>query len=188
MNSIVEIINEFRPALRFLLVFVTCYIIMSLTYGFFIESYGDLVDPWTRNVSHQVAFLLSSPDNAVVAIDSHGTRSCSLASNQGEVLSVFEGCNGLNVMILFISFLIAYKGPLVKSALFALSGIIIIHLVNLGRVAMLYLVAQHYPNYMYFTHKYLFTAIIYAIVFGLWYLWVSKYNPDPKLPKVATNT
>jgi exosortase family protein XrtF len=188
MNRVVKLVKEFKPALRFLGVFLACYVAMSLAYGFFIESYGDQVDPWTRNVSQQVAFFLSGPDNPVVAIDSYRTRSCSLASNNGEVLSVFEGCNGLNVMILFISFLIAYRGPLRKFLMFSVIGLLIIHVVNLGRVAMLYLVAQYYPNYMYFTHKYLFTAVIYAIVFGLWYIWVSKYNANPKLTKVATNT
>ena len=183
MSSITKTINEFRPALQFLGVFISCFVIMSLIYGLFIEHFGEMVDPWTMMISKQVAYLLSVIDSPVMAIESVTTRACSLAGQHGVVLSVYEGCNGLNVMILFVSFLIAYRGPMKSFLWFSLIGVIIIHVVNLTRVVLLYYVALLYPSYMYFTHKYLFTAIIYVVVFGLWYLWVSKYNTQPTLAK-----
>ena len=188
MNNVRHTISEFKPALRFLLVFIFCYVVMSLLYGLFIESYGDKIDPWTKHISQQVALVLSSQNNPVEVIDGYGTRSCVLADREGQVISIFEGCNGLNVIILFLSFLIAYQGPIKRFVLFSLVGVILIHLVNIGRVAMLYFVAKNYPGYMYFAHKYLFTAIIYAVVFLLWYLWVNKYNAIPKFTNQSTNT
>ncbi len=188
MKEIRRFIVEFKPALQFLGVFVISYAVLSLAYGFYIESFGDKVDPWTRSVSKQTAYFLSKSREQVISIDSYRTRSCALATAKGEILSVYEGCNGLNVVILFISFLLAYKGPVKKFLVFSSIGIILIHAVNLARIGLLYFVAQHYPNYMYFTHKYLFTTVIYAVVFGLWYLWVSKYNANPKIFKIAPGT
>jgi len=165
--------------------FVGCYFVMSIAYGLFIESYQEEVDPWTRKVSQQIAVFLSWTGDDVFVLDSYRTRSCILANEDKQVISVFEGCNGLNVMILFISFLVAFKGPLKKFVGFAIIGVLLIHLVNIGRVAMLYYVAEYLPEYMYFTHKYLFTAVIYLVVFVLWYLWVSKINANPKLSKIS---
>lgn len=51
-------------------------------------------------------------------------------------------------------------------------GILIIHLINLGRIYLLFLVALYRPNYLYFTHKYFFTGIIYIAIFALWYIWI----------------
>jgi len=185
VKSAINLIKEFKPALQFLGVFIVCYVAMSLVYGLYIESYGEKIDPWTKTVAQQVAMLVTTTDESVVILDSYHARSCSLANSGGEVLSVFEGCNGLNVIILFLSFLIAYRGPVKKFIIFAIVGVIIIHVVNLGRVAMLYYVANSFPHFMYFTHKYLFTAIIYAVVFGLWYLWATKYNANPILSKTS---
>jgi hypothetical protein len=34
------------------------------------------------------------------------------------------------------------------------------------------------PRYLYFTHKYFFTAILYVVVFVLWIWWVRRYATD----------
>ena len=183
MKSIKWFYNEFKPALHFLMVFIGVYVALSILYGLYIESFGENVDPWTRNVTDQVAFLLSGSDNSVYVIDRYNYRACSLGNQSGSVIAVFEGCNGINVVILFIAFVVAYRGPVKKSILFTLAGVLIIHVVNLARVSGLYFVAKLFPDYMYFTHKYLFTAVIYAVVFALWYLWVSKYNVHPKFSR-----
>ena len=55
-------------------------------------------------------------------------------------------------------------------------GLLVIHLVNLARISLLYFVSIRYPRYMYFAHKYFFTAVLYAAVFMLWVWWVRKYS------------
>jgi exosortase/archaeosortase family protein len=60
-------------------------------------------------------------------------------------------------------------------------GLAVIHVANLGRIVLLFLVSLYEPEYLYFTHKYLFTAFIYLFVFLLWILWVMKIaKPKPK--------
>jgi exosortase family protein XrtF len=91
---------------------------------------------------------------------------------------VYEGCNGLNVMIIFVAFLVAF-GPIGRTlAWFIPLGLFIIHLVNLARIGLLFWVSLYMPKYMYFTHKYFFTAILYVVVFVLWIWWVRRYASD----------
>jgi exosortase family protein XrtF len=92
------------------------------------------------------------------------------------VLAIYEGCNGVNIMIIFIAFLVAF-GPMEKSLLFfALIGIVIIHLMNLARITLLFWVVLYLPDFTYFMHKYFFTAILFVIVFVLWIVWVRRFS------------
>jgi len=89
-----------------------------------------------------------------------------LSNDVKVILSVYEGCNGINVMIVFVAFLAAFGGSLKKMSWFLPAGIILIHLSNLARIILLYFVAVGYRHYFYYVHKYIFTAVIYMMVFA----------------------
>jgi len=91
------------------------------------------------------------------------------------VVNVYEGCNAINVSILFVAFLFAYIGTIKRTVIFALLGLIAIYIFNLLRVAGLFLVAKYFPDQLYLMHKFVFTGVIYAFVFFLWFLWVKKF-------------
>jgi exosortase/archaeosortase family protein len=59
---------------------------------------------------------------------------------------------------------------------FVPTGLLIIHVVNLARIGLLFFVAEYQPDFMYFTHKYFFTAILYIIIFLLWMIWVKRFS------------
>jgi exosortase family protein XrtF len=88
------------------------------------------------------------------------------------ILRVYEGCNGINVMIVFVAFLFAFQGLSRRGSVFILIGLMIIHLANLLRIVLLFWVAKEYQIYFYYVHKYIFTAILYVIVLLLWWVWV----------------
>jgi exosortase/archaeosortase family protein len=67
------------------------------------------------------------------------------------------------------------------------AGLIVIHIFNLGRISLLYFVAQRYEEYFYLFHKYFFTAIIYVVVFLLWALWVLKFVGVGRKPVINAN-
>ena len=54
------------------------------------------------------------------------------------------------------------------------AGILMIHLANVIRIALLFWVAKHHETWFYYVHKYIFTAALYVIVLLLWWVWVSK--------------
>lgn len=170
----IQLIKENRKALRFLLVFVVTYLSLNTAYGLYINSYYPTSDPFTQWVSGQVVWLLRFFDPDIRDFISSDGEYIAIANGRENLIFVYEGCNGLNVFIVYLSFLLAFTGSLRQTIQFIFAGLIGIHVLNLGRITALYGVAFYFPDQLYFFHKYLFTGIIYVIVFVLWYLWVKR--------------
>jgi exosortase family protein XrtF len=169
-----SIFNENKPALLFLITFVGLYLLLNTLYGLYVNSFLPQPDPITILVSKQVAGCLSLADTTITSSVMSGSKYVPIRNSYRTVIEVFEGCNGINVMIVFISFLLAYRGKLKATLLFGSVGIVVIHMMNLFRVSMLYGIELYFPRYLYFFHKYLFTGMIYAVVFLMWYLWAKR--------------
>src|SRR5258707_10927806 len=107
MKVNLEFIKENKRAIRFLLVFAGLYLVMNTVYGFFIQHYYPTSDPFTKIVSSQVAWILSFFDSSVTEYPSAYSEYIAIANDRQNMIYVFEGCNGLNVMIVYISFLVA---------------------------------------------------------------------------------
>jgi len=167
-------IKEFKPTIFFLLKFFGLYLIGNLLYGWYVTSWYPQPDPLTQWVTSQSAMVLDLFGYDTSVHDYPGKPTTYIAWNGKGIVSVYEGCNGLNVVIVFLAFLFAF-GPYKKAlAWFTPLGLLIIHVANLGRIVLLFLVSIHMPDVLYFTHKYLFTAFIYLFVFLLWIWWVVK--------------
>jgi exosortase family protein XrtF len=197
--------NDFKPTLLFLFRFFLTYGLLSAAYGFYIQSYDRLqpsqTDPSTQWVVQQVSFLAEilgytteieeQAHNRYADLPSEQTFDTLLLDNK-RAIAVEEGCNGLSVMILFVSFVLAFGGKWKKAIWFVPLGLVIIHLANLLRLLILaVLKADHDGNYFHFFHKYGFTAVIYFAVFVLWYVWVQflvSNKPSSNLDKSAEQT
>ena len=170
----IKLVKEFKTPILFLVKFLTLYLVLNLGYGLFINHYSPLPDPITFIVTKHTNDLLHVIGYSTTVMIDNEHPYVILSESNRKLLSVYEGCNGLNVAIIFIAFLMAY-GKLTKKLLWFIPlGLVMIHLINLARISLLFYVTKYLPNYLYFTHKYLFTAIIYAIVFFMWYLWLFK--------------
>lgn len=161
-------------AIRFLLVFVGVYLTLNTMYAFYIEHYRPSSDPFTQSIAKQAAVLLRAADPSIQITPSASTPFVSLYDDRGHVIDVFEGCNGINVMVVYISFLLAFWGSWRLLAMFAVGGMVVIHAMNLIRITLLFGVVCYFPDQLYFFHKYLFTGVIYVVVFVLWYFWVKR--------------
>lgn len=170
--STVSLWNEFKPSILFLAKFVIVYLIGNVLYGLFVTSYEPGPDPATHLVSVQTAWILEVGGFDVSYRDQATKATTQIIHDNRAVLAIYEGCNGINTAIVFLAFIVAF-GPLNGRAVwFMLAGLIAIHMANLARIVLLFLVAEYNPEYMYFTHKYLFTAFLYLVIFVLWFVWV----------------
>jgi exosortase family protein XrtF len=166
--------KEFRPTILFVVKFLGMYLVGNLLYGLFITSYSPTADPVTSWVTHQTAYILNLIDPPVVAY-AKASKATVIIENVKPIVGVYEGCNGVNVVIVFLSFVFAF-GPLHKKLLwFVPAGILVIHLANLFRIGLLFFISRDYPHQLYFFHKYFLTAFIYAVVFILWFVWL-RFN------------
>jgi exosortase family protein XrtF len=172
----VKMLQEFKPTIIFLVKFVVLYVAGNLLYGLYVTQFHPRPDPATRFAAEQTSFVLHLVGWDTETEDANGIPNTMIKYGEHAILLVYEGCNGLNVAILFLAFLLSF-GPISKTLLWFIPlGLMLIHLANLTRITLLFYVASYWPKYMYFTHKYLFTAILFVVVFALWVWWVRRYS------------
>lgn len=171
--------NEVKPTLRFLGIFLGTYLTISTLYGLWIESLGTRPDPVTVEVSREVVGLLRiAGEPATFQVNPNGPTVWVMKENR-KVLNVFEGCNGVNVLIVFLGFILAFGGAGKRQVVFLAAGFLIVHVSNLARIIWLYALSSYNEKLFYYFHKYLFTAAIYAVVFLLWWFWVTRWYKAP---------
>ncbi|SMG11041.1 exosortase family protein XrtF [Marivirga sericea] len=168
--------QDFKPSILFLAKFIGLYIILNVLYGFYLDASKGEADIMTKWVTEQTATIIGTYEDKIGTGPKDDLKSIYIYKESSAILSVYEGCNGLNVMIIFVSFLIAYGKIGARLLWFIPLGLVVIHLFNILRILLLFHVTISMPDFLYFSHKYLFTAFIYIAVFGMWALWIFKVN------------
>jgi len=172
----VSLYKDFKPSILFLAKFIGLYIVLNIGYGFYLDASKGEADFMTKWVTEQTASVIDMYEDKISTSPKEDLKSIFIYQDSQAILSVYEGCNGLNVMVIFISFLIAYGKAGSRMLWFIPLGIVVIHLFNILRILLLFHVTISMPDFLYFSHKYLFTAFIYLAVFGMWALWIFKVN------------
>ena len=86
-----------------------------------------------------------------------------------------ERCNGVKLFGVFSIFIIAFPGNIKTKIWFIPLGILIIHLANVIRIAILTIISSYNPSILDFNHNVTFQVIVYAIILILWFIWLKKY-------------
>lgn len=174
-----SLVVQYRPFLLFLVKFIGTYIVLTSIYRFYLAGFDFAtfeVDTVTRAVGWQVEkFLQMFGANAFV-LPNPGQASLRLFYGMKFVARIVEGCNGLSVIILFISFIIAFTGRLKVTAIYIISGSLLIHMLNIVRIALLAIGLYYFPSLENMLHEVVFPLFIYGVVFGLWVIWVNKFS------------
>ena len=169
----------YRPFLLFLTTFFGIYLVATFFYQSYLNSFiGQTykIDGFTTLVAQQSHFILTFFDKNAQTMVSKNDVSMLLFYKNTNVSKVVEGCNAMSIIILFVSFIIAFAGKLKSTVLFAFFGIIVIHVVNVLRIAVLSVMFYEFPRYKSILHGIVFPFIIYGIVFILWIIWTNKFS------------
>ena len=181
--------QTFRPTIMFLLKFGLTYGILSALYGWYLHPFEAVSPPAPDGVTIEVrrhTVWILDVLGYEAAMRPHTDEASVLVSVDGiDAVRIFQGCNGMSMFILFAAFIIAFTGTWRRTLWFIPAGLVFIHGSNLARLVALSLISLHYPQHMYFFHKYGFTIIIYVSVFLLWVLWVGKVHRPRALPQAA---
>jgi len=174
-----EIVRNNKAVLKFLLVFFGSYTLLALLYQVFLNHvtfegyYPDVITHHVATQSYNVIDFLGF--DASIFKDS-SSPSMVIAINNENVVRVIEGCNSISVIILFLSFVLAFFKGLKSTLLFIMLGAVSIYIINIIRVALLVLGLYFYKDYGDFLHDILFPLFIYGVVLLLWLIWIRKYK------------
>ena len=169
----------YKPFLVFLGKFLLTYLLLTLVYKSYLSQYDVQqfeVDSFTELVAEQTKDLMVL-FNCDAGIKPNVKESAiNIYYNQRSMARIIEGCNGLSVIILFISFVVAFSGKIKPTILYILGGSLLIHILNVSRIALLCVLMYYYPKQQHFLHGVLFPLFIYGVVFLLWIIWVNKFS------------
>ena len=172
---------QFKPFLIFISTFFAAYILLTVIYKFYLNSFeATEVDGITNVVGHNVDQLMRLFNCDISIFKSAFDPYLEVWYNQKYTLRIVEGCNAVSVFILFVSFVIAFSGKFKTTLLFILLGIFIIYVFNVIRIALLTILLFHFPEHEHILHGVLFPLIIYGMVFILWVIWVNKFSKYAK--------
>ncbi|CAN5735511.1 hypothetical protein BH10BAC3_BH10BAC3_31070 [soil metagenome] len=96
--------------------------------------------------------------------------------NNTSVIRIGDPCNALDLMALYIGFILCIPTNAKRVLLFIAGGIIAIFILNTLRCNALAWLAINKNEWVDFAHKYAFTAIVYCVIFYGWVLYTNKYK------------
>lgn len=170
---------KYKSVVRFILTFLIVYFVLTLAYKLYLdvsESSKYYPDYFTNVVAKQSEALLNAVGYTAVITPHPDEASMKLIINNKFVGRLVEGCNSISIIILFISFMVAFAGKFKATFLYIISGSVLIYVVNLIRIVVLSIGLYHYPWRREILHTVIFPLIIYGMVFLLWMFWVNRFS------------
>lgn len=160
-------------------------IIWQLVYGLFLFPTRILDDSLTRFTGIATEEVLSffysdrsfKTEHLLIAsseqADSTQIGTALVWMGEQPLINIVDTCNGLNMYVLFIGFILAFPALTRLKVSFGILGLVTLIVVNIARCVGLAALQIHHPSLTVFAHHYIFNVLTYAAVFGLWY-WFTK--------------
>ncbi len=174
---------KYKSVLKFILTFLMVYVVLTIGYKLYLDfSNGSRFYPdyFTNLVAKQSESLINTLGYQAKVVAHPDEPSMKLLVNSKFVARVVEGCNSISVIILFVSFIIAFAGKFKATFVYILTGSTLIYIVNLIRIAILSIGLYNYPWRKDILHTVIFPMIIYGMVFVLWMFWVNRFSKNRK--------
>jgi exosortase/archaeosortase family protein len=179
-----------KPVRKFLLMATILFVVWKAVYLLFLLPGRVLDKPLTYVIGKGTAATLrlfnpSGDYNAIPAMHPKGFGNQGLEpvmavrSGQTGLLDIADVCNGLELLVLYAGLILCLPATRNRKLAYIIGGIIGIEILNVIRCAGLVLIYLHKPEWLDFSHHYLFTFVVYAFIFWLWYL----FSRDPEFAK-----
>lgn len=118
-------LKEFKPALWLIAKFFIAYIVLTLLYSQYLQHFSELkqlADPFTAWVADSTAQVMQwlgfNADSEQVS----GETFRRFLLNDRYICIINEGCNAIAIMIIFVSFIIAFSKRFLPSFLYSVGG------------------------------------------------------------------
>lgn len=170
---------QYKPFLLFLGKFLLSYLLLTFVYKSYLSQFDVKkleIDGITQLVATQTKDLMVFLHYDADLKPNLTELGIKFFYNQRFMARIIEGCNGVNVIILFVSFVIAFSGKIKATILYIIGGSLLIYILNLIRIALLCVLMYHFPKQQQFLHGVFFPLFIYGVVFMLWLIWIRKFS------------
>lgn len=151
-------------------------ITLTLLVGFFFLIRLDWVEnsisaPYTRFVAACSRALLRA-----IGTDVEGSGS--LISSSNFAVNILHVCNGLEAVAIFFAVVLAFPAPPRSKLVGIAIGFPALFVVNLVRIAVLFMIGAKTPDIFESVHYYYSQALVILITVIIWLVWVGRIVPN----------
>jgi exosortase/archaeosortase family protein len=168
-------VNNMRIASFFARLFLL-FSVWFVFYNMILKPPRILDRPLTNFIAASVAKCINiiTPDNAVSWEEGKEGERANLVRNDKKVFGIQDVCNGIDLMFIYAGIIILLPSSYKRKIAFCTVGIGVIILANIVRVCALYFIFKYQQSAFDFSHHYLFTILMYLLIFFGWLLFIKK--------------
>lgn len=160
------------------------FIVWKIVYSFFLYDSKFLDYPLTTHVAEASTVFLNNSiflsgfttQRVFIEDDSLIIEASEIYHNDKLVLFIADACNGLELMVLYIGFIVCMPSKFWRKVIYILLGVIFIDIINILRCSGLIYLREYFHAYFDFAHHYLFKAVVYAATFLMWMVYSRKIS------------
>lgn len=172
------------PATRFILKSVFCVALWRIIYVFILQPIRFPDKILTLFIGKGTIifvnlFSKSGPTKAY-CIESRYRPEVMLVRDNHSILRIGDACNGLELMLIYAGVIALLPGKTNNKVFHISFGFVALLLTNMLRCAGLEWVYEFYRPLFETTHHYLFTLVMYVIIFYGWVLYINKLKNNAK--------
>jgi len=178
LSSQVEKWSKIDPGKLFIAKSVACVVIWRLLYVYILRPIRFPDKLLTEFIGKGTAIVINSLSNSkaprVYSTDNNSLGEAILVRNYHTILRIGDSCNGLELMLIYIGVISLLPGKLTVKLAYIVLGTLILMFANMLRCAGLEWVYEFHRPMFETTHHYLFTLVMYVIIFSGWVTYISK--------------
>lgn len=174
-----QLVQKYASVIRFIFTFLGVYLLLAFLYNLYLNNFESSTfypDFMTYAVAVLSEITVSALGYETEISSGFPEATMHLMVNGKFVARIIEGCNSVSIIILFVSFMLAFFGRVKPTLFYILAGSIIIYITNILRIGVLAIGIYEFPQHAYFLHSIAFPLIIYGTVFLLWVFWIAIYS------------
>ena len=165
-----------RPA-RFIIVFAICFL---LGFALLITPPVHILDVGLSRI------LVNLSHSMIVWCGGHAfVQGVVLRSTGGFGVEMKDGCNGINVMILLWSAILAFPASWNMRAAGLLAGSLIIQVLNMIRFVSLFYLGQFSMRWFDFAHGYVWESMLILDTLVVFWIWAGRVSRSQARPNAA---
>ena len=174
-----QLVQKYASVIRFIFTFLGTYLLLAFLYNLYLNNFDSAAyypDYLTHLVALQSEAVVGAMGYDVEIRSGFPEATMHLLVNGKFVARIIEGCNAASIIILFVSFMLAFFGNLKPTFIYTFAGSVIIYVTNIFRIGLMAVGIYEYPQYAHFLHTIAFPLVIYGAVFLLWVVWIIIYT------------
>ncbi len=162
---------------RFFLRFFVLLSAWFVCYNLLLKPARVIDKPLTNFLAKAVVKVINyvAPPTPSLAYTENAVDKCTyLTQNNKEIFAIFDYCNGVDLMFIYVGIIFLLPYTIKRKVAFSIGGLIAINIMNVIRITCLYLIYVYNRNAFDFSHHYLFTLVMYLLIFYGWLLYTKN--------------